>query len=407
MLAASSYQIWMNAPRPGPNVTVSDCYPEQFMTSFEASRSGTTMPAFKELLCPNYYTTAYSDGKYVACCPKDFMLDESELIISDRYAFGKKCYSAIQSVTVTIYGVGDLPPTTTTWTAPNPLAQAYAHPIDGYHSGEAISNGIKATTARTTNAAMTSKSSAPAQGIPTPTGANGEVDFSNTGVTAESKGPAAGMIVGIVLGAVFLALFVAVSIIFYCRLQRRQKKTDDEIARIAHGGLPPHMLAKTTTYDTLSSQGSSSYGEKSPAYPGTAYANSTYPSTAGIPQTGMYPPPTGVWPPTTGTGGFPVAGARTDKELPDEPAGLRPNLKLVAINVEMAGSEVAVEMPLAEHTRDPSELAGSMRHISLDGLGIVVGGNLSSVEEERYSRVHLGNMSPGTMRSIESNASRG
>jgi hypothetical protein len=74
MLEDQSYFIWMNYPLPVPHLTVSDCYPSQYMDSFLASVAGTTLPAFSPLVCPVGYTTVSTSWpaatNYIACCPR-------------------------------------------------------------------------------------------------------------------------------------------------------------------------------------------------------------------------------------------------------------------------------------------------------------------------------------------------
>lgn len=71
MLQGDAYRIWLNAPIPVPGVTISSCYPPQFMSSFLSQRAGSPQSAFRALVCPSGYATqAKYANNYIACCPR-------------------------------------------------------------------------------------------------------------------------------------------------------------------------------------------------------------------------------------------------------------------------------------------------------------------------------------------------
>lgn len=75
MLENQAFRVWMNEPIPVPDTTFSDCYPSQFMTSYQQQMSNTIVPAFSPLVCPDSYATVFNQPikdrpLYIACCPR-------------------------------------------------------------------------------------------------------------------------------------------------------------------------------------------------------------------------------------------------------------------------------------------------------------------------------------------------
>lgn len=71
MLANRKYEIWNNEPVPVPNITITDCYPTQFLESYTLLGAKVTQPAFNPLICPdNYETIGPYTSNYIACCPR-------------------------------------------------------------------------------------------------------------------------------------------------------------------------------------------------------------------------------------------------------------------------------------------------------------------------------------------------
>lgn len=65
--AAGKTDLIQYAVRPAPNLSFSDCYPQQFYDSAAAS---TTRPPFKQLVCPQSWETYDFNDTYIICCPR-------------------------------------------------------------------------------------------------------------------------------------------------------------------------------------------------------------------------------------------------------------------------------------------------------------------------------------------------
>jgi len=134
------YMIWMNEPVPAPNITISDCFPREFLRDYQTVQSAvagsSVVPAMSPLVCPIGYCTVYAgDDNYIACCPSGYQLHRPDTtILQDRPGYGGTCYSDFtmgKTVYVTAYnatGATNL----AAWTASTSGAQAYAHVIDGF-----------------------------------------------------------------------------------------------------------------------------------------------------------------------------------------------------------------------------------------------------------------------------------
>lgn len=59
--------LWQNIIDPVPNVTLTSCYPSQFVASALAT---TSLPPFSELVCPDTWESYDVNSTYVICCPK-------------------------------------------------------------------------------------------------------------------------------------------------------------------------------------------------------------------------------------------------------------------------------------------------------------------------------------------------
>ncbi|KAF2841754.1 hypothetical protein M501DRAFT_1014532 [Patellaria atrata CBS 101060] len=134
MMAASSYFIYINHPSPVPSSTFTQCYPPQFLSSYFSQKSIVTpLPAIAPLICPAGYQTIFSsffpDG-YLACCPNGMGLATSVNAPFTRPALNGTCYSDVETIRVTAYGISSVT-VTSTWSAP-PGAQVYALAIEGY-----------------------------------------------------------------------------------------------------------------------------------------------------------------------------------------------------------------------------------------------------------------------------------
>ena len=66
-LASDAGLLWKNAIHPIPNATLTGCYPSQFWSSAIAT---TTLPSFKQIICPLDWETFDVNSTYIICCPK-------------------------------------------------------------------------------------------------------------------------------------------------------------------------------------------------------------------------------------------------------------------------------------------------------------------------------------------------
>jgi hypothetical protein len=130
--------IFLNYPDPVPGVTLTACYPPQFLDSYLAQKTiATLLPPFAPLVCPAGYTEASIDYApsvppgYLACCPSGYSLaGPSPPWPATRPAFNATCASLIRTLLVTPYTTDSaLPASTWTGTAGD---HAYALPLEGY-----------------------------------------------------------------------------------------------------------------------------------------------------------------------------------------------------------------------------------------------------------------------------------
>jgi hypothetical protein len=73
-LPSPGYQLWLNEPVPIPGVTVSDCYPSEFMeyyTTYHVNPTtvGSRVPMMSPLVCPYNWQVVSTKDDYQACCP--------------------------------------------------------------------------------------------------------------------------------------------------------------------------------------------------------------------------------------------------------------------------------------------------------------------------------------------------
>jgi hypothetical protein len=74
MLSSPGYQIWYNEPVPAPGITVSDCYPSEFLqyyTTYHVNPTtvGSMVPLMSPLVCPFNWEVVSKVDDYHACCP--------------------------------------------------------------------------------------------------------------------------------------------------------------------------------------------------------------------------------------------------------------------------------------------------------------------------------------------------
>ncbi|KAL7939879.1 hypothetical protein V8C35DRAFT_326634 [Trichoderma chlorosporum] len=61
--------IWRNAINPVPSLTLTSCYPSQFVASALAT---TSLPQFSQLICPQGWESYNITSNYLICCPNGF-----------------------------------------------------------------------------------------------------------------------------------------------------------------------------------------------------------------------------------------------------------------------------------------------------------------------------------------------
>ncbi|KAF1986844.1 hypothetical protein K402DRAFT_463359 [Aulographum hederae CBS 113979] len=140
MMPPPGWMIWANEPVPAPNVTVSDCYPREFLqsyTSVSSSVAGSSVvPAMSPLICPIGWCTMYAgDANYAACCPSGYQLHRPDTtFVSSRPGYGGTCYSDLTESSTVVLSAYNTEGAVNrqVWTASSSGAQAYAHVIDGY-----------------------------------------------------------------------------------------------------------------------------------------------------------------------------------------------------------------------------------------------------------------------------------
>ncbi|KAK9454021.1 hypothetical protein V1511DRAFT_535220 [Dipodascopsis uninucleata] len=180
------YEIWLNYPVPAPSVTITSCYPSEFLSSWEAASTITVEP-FSMLVCPQNYATVYEqdfgDNKtYIACCPSGYDLAYPTTTMFSRPAQGATCYSAISEVEVT-----------------NSNAQAYALVMDGFIPAATTSSVV--STAKSSVGSTTASWTASSTTSSVISSSSGHVESGSS----LSTGAKAGVGVGVGLGALLVS----------------------------------------------------------------------------------------------------------------------------------------------------------------------------------------------------------
>jgi hypothetical protein len=224
MLENDGFRIWLNAPLPVPGITVSSCYPDQFISSFLLQAGGISQAPFSALVCPDGYTTqGQFTSNYIACCPR-FVLSfpifgwsnqnsgwdgfaPASNAPSDRPAFGGTCFTNIYNVPIQITSYDNSAiKASSIFTATGTSDQAYAYPYEGFALGVAV----RKSTTTSSQATATSKT------ISTP--------FDETDVDSGDMSP--GAVAGLVLGLLCLVFCVVALVIF--ALNHRHKRLTDQ-----------------------------------------------------------------------------------------------------------------------------------------------------------------------------------
>lgn len=149
ILPPPGYLLWWNEPVPYTGVTVSDCYPSEFLRSYTSIAPTTSralgssiVPAMSPLVCPENFCTQYvGENNYIACCPSGYKFATTgALVVSSRPAYGGICFTDIpisQELTAVVYdSTGSSHQEI--WAPSTTGAQGYAHPIDGWAASKAV-----------------------------------------------------------------------------------------------------------------------------------------------------------------------------------------------------------------------------------------------------------------------------
>jgi hypothetical protein len=230
ILPPPGYLIWWNEPVPYTAMTVSDCYPSEFLRSYTSIAPTSThalgssiVPAMSPLVCPENFCTQYvGKNNYIACCPSGYKFATTGTpVVSDRPAYGGICYTDIpisQELTAVVYdSTGSAHQEV--WAPSTTGAQGYAHPIDGWAaSSAAVGCAVK----RQASSSGGSSSSSNLAGSST---ASESLSSIASSVETKAKKVSSGAIAGAVLGALVALAAVLVLVLFLLRRRKRAKQS--------------------------------------------------------------------------------------------------------------------------------------------------------------------------------------
>ncbi|KAF2833591.1 hypothetical protein CC86DRAFT_11882 [Ophiobolus disseminans] len=224
MLPPPGYFIWANEPVPFQNTTVTNCYPSEFLKGYTSVASGldqsSVVPVMSPLVCPSNFCVQFvGDDNYMACCPSGYLFAPPKTpLVRDRPGYGGTCYSDFTvSSTATVLKYDESGSTMVApFVATTSLAQAFAHPIDGFAPnapklGCASPSPSPSPSSSLSSSNLSSRISAPSSASTSSTAASG-----STGV---SPGVIAGAVVGSVLGLIAIVGLV----LFLLRRRHAQK----------------------------------------------------------------------------------------------------------------------------------------------------------------------------------------
>lgn len=260
--------LWLNAPvvaLPGSEgesktTTFPACYPPQYLSHYTLIPATTTTtastastasplppssiaPAFKPLVCPRNYCTAYVGARdnYIACCPAGYAFSSADTtagaVVKERPAYGGVCYSTIsgseggRNVEVVVYdGVqqqgregATVVTVTVTVSVSASGVRAYANPIDGW-AGSSARSGC----AREASTALWASRSSVVGGKGS--GGSGHGSGAGHGSSVKSKGGKKGRKAGggVIAGAVIGGLSVLGAVVGMVMVLLKKKEGEGE-----------------------------------------------------------------------------------------------------------------------------------------------------------------------------------
>jgi hypothetical protein len=231
ILPPPGYLLWWNEPVPYTSVTISSCYPSEFLRSYTSiaptsnhALGSSIVPAMSPLVCPENFCTQYIGAdNYIACCPSGYKFATTGApIVSNRPAYGGICYTDIplsEKLTAVVYdSTGSAHQEI--WAPSTTGAQGYAHPIDGWAKNSPVLGcpTKSSTSTKTKSSSSNANSSA--------SNSSGKTQPNKTSNTkAKKKRISGGGIAGIVLAA--LAAFAAILGFILFLLKRRKNAKED------------------------------------------------------------------------------------------------------------------------------------------------------------------------------------
>ncbi|KAF2626934.1 hypothetical protein BU25DRAFT_75408 [Macroventuria anomochaeta] len=223
ILPPPGYLIWWNEPVPYTSMTISSCYPPEFLTSYTSIAPTTAralgssiVPAMSPLVCPENFCTQYvGDNNYIACCPSGYKFATTGTpVMSNRPAYGGICYTDIpisQELTAVMYdSTGSAHQEV--WAPSTTGAQGWAHPIDGWAASSAV---VGCTVKRATSSGGTSSSSV---------ATSDAVSTIVSSTKEKARKAPGGVIAGAVLGALVALAAILALVLFLLRRRKRAKQ---------------------------------------------------------------------------------------------------------------------------------------------------------------------------------------
>lgn len=236
ILPSPGFLIWWNEPVPYSSVTVSDCYPSEFLRSYTSiaptsarALGSSIVPAMSPLVCPENFCTQYvGDNNYVACCPTGYNFQTTGTpVVASRPAYGGICYTNIpisQELTAVVYdSTGSAHQEI--WAPSTTGAQGWAHPIDGWApSKPVIGCGTKALIGTLRSSASSRRTTAD-RSLSSASASTQSLTVSSS-VSSAKKKTSGGVIAGAVLGAlVALAAILGLVLLLLRRRKRASQVT--------------------------------------------------------------------------------------------------------------------------------------------------------------------------------------
>jgi hypothetical protein len=224
--------LWWNEPVPYTSMTVSSCYPSEFLRSYtsiaptsDGALGSSIVPAMSSLVCPDNFCTQYAGANnYIACCPSGYKFTTTGApIASDRPAYGGVCYTDIplsQKLTAVVYdSTGSAHQEI--WAPSTSGARGYAHPIDGWAKSSPV---LGCPTKSTTTKSSTSKAN------PKSSSQSTKPKSGKSKGKGKGKKKSPGAIAGIVIGALS-ALAAILGFILVLLKRKKDAKEDTDAAK--------------------------------------------------------------------------------------------------------------------------------------------------------------------------------